>query len=271
MGPPHWQSPLQPEAMTAPQLHAVPTLEDSSRPLQQARWPGAPQGDAAAGGHRGRCIRSKRAGSSRARPRLPPDTIADFHIHRSSRAPSVCGSLLTVFRADMLPERAESGVGVKAWSSEIQGSGTRCTKPTSFAVLRELVHTPITAVPLRPAGAGRSPAARSEPGARSRAVYEAPERNVGIGKGGRVRRGVAGPCQRRISRIRADSVNFGPCGYALVVRGFVHSQPALKTGASAATNAETIGTLTGLRCVGVLAHCTDLAVAARTFNLDALL
>src|SRR5436189_1721304 len=50
MGPPHWQSPLQPEAMTAPQLHAVPTLENSSRPLQQARWPGAPQGDAAAGG-----------------------------------------------------------------------------------------------------------------------------------------------------------------------------------------------------------------------------
>src|SRR5947208_2958629 len=50
MGPPHWQSPLQPEAMTAPQLHAVPTLENSSRPLQQARWPGAPQDDAAAGG-----------------------------------------------------------------------------------------------------------------------------------------------------------------------------------------------------------------------------
>src|SRR5436190_21162443 len=52
MGPPHWQSPLQPEAMTAPQLHAVPTLENSNRPLQQARWPGAPQGDAAGGAPR---------------------------------------------------------------------------------------------------------------------------------------------------------------------------------------------------------------------------
>ena len=75
--------------------------------------------------------------------------------------------------------------------------------------------------------------------------------------------------QRRISRIRSTSVLCR--GYALVVRGFGLSQPALKTDASAATNAETIGTVTGLRCVGVLAHCTDPAVAARTFDLDALL
>ena len=59
--------------------------------------------------------------------------------------------------------------------------------------------------------------------------------------------------QRRISRIRSTSVLCR--GYALVVRGFVLSQPALKTDASAATNAETIATLTGLRCLGVLPHC----------------
>src|SRR5215510_7648161 len=57
----------------------------------------------------------------------------------------------------------------------------------------------------------------------------------------------------------------------LAVRGFVLSQPAAETDASAATNAETIAALTGLRCLGVLAHCTDAAVAARTFDLDALL
>src|SRR5438046_2221940 len=98
---------------------------------------------------------------------------------------------------------------------------------------------------------------------RQQARWFSPPQGVGV------RRAVSGPCQRRISRIRSTS---GLCrGYALVVRGFVHSQPALKTDASAATNAETIGTLTGLRCVGVLAHCTDPAVAARTFDLDALL
>ena len=41
----------------------------------------------------------------------------------------------------------------------------------------------------------------------------------------------------------------------LVVHGFVLSQPAAETDASAATNAETIATLTGLRCLGVLPHC----------------
>ncbi len=56
----------------------------------------------------------------------------------------------------------------------------------------------------------------------------------------------------------------------LAVRGFVLSQPAPTTDASAATNAEAIATLTGLRCVGVLPHCTEPA-AARTFDLDALL
>jgi hypothetical protein len=42
-------SPLQPEAITAPQWHGVPTLENSPRPLQHARWPGSPQGDAVGG------------------------------------------------------------------------------------------------------------------------------------------------------------------------------------------------------------------------------
>jgi len=56
----------------------------------------------------------------------------------------------------------------------------------------------------------------------------------------------------------------------LAVRGFVLSQPAPTTDASAATNAEAIATLTGLRRVGVLPHCTEPA-AARTFDLDALL
>jgi len=41
----------------------------------------------------------------------------------------------------------------------------------------------------------------------------------------------------------------------LVVHGFVLSQPAAETDASAATNAETIATLTGLRCLRVLPHC----------------
>ena len=41
----------------------------------------------------------------------------------------------------------------------------------------------------------------------------------------------------------------------LDVRGFVLSQPTAETDASAATNAEAIGTLTGLPCLGVLPHC----------------
>ena len=41
----------------------------------------------------------------------------------------------------------------------------------------------------------------------------------------------------------------------LVVHGFVLSQPAAETDVSAATNAETIATLTGLRCLRVLPHC----------------
>jgi len=41
----------------------------------------------------------------------------------------------------------------------------------------------------------------------------------------------------------------------LAVHGFVLSQPAAETDASAATNAETIATLTGLRCLRVLPHC----------------
>ena len=42
----------------------------------------------------------------------------------------------------------------------------------------------------------------------------------------------------------------------LEVRGFVLSQPASDTDASAATNAETIAALTGLSCCGVLDHGT---------------
>jgi len=40
----------------------------------------------------------------------------------------------------------------------------------------------------------------------------------------------------------------------LVVHGFVLSHPTPTTDASAATNAETIATLTGLRCLGVVPH-----------------
>ena len=39
------------------------------------------------------------------------------------------------------------------------------------------------------------------------------------------------------------------------MHGFVLSQPAAETDVSAATNAETIATLTGLRCLHVLPHC----------------
>src|SRR5262249_56073529 len=40
----------------------------------------------------------------------------------------------------------------------------------------------------------------------------------------------------------------------LAVRGFVLSQPAAETDASAATNAGTIAHLTGRRCAGVVGH-----------------
>ena len=57
---------------------------------------------------------------------------------------------------------------------------------------------------------------------------------------------------------------------ALVVRGFVLSQPAAETDASAATNAETIAALTGLRCLGVLGHGPAPADAARALDVAAL-
>jgi dethiobiotin synthetase len=57
----------------------------------------------------------------------------------------------------------------------------------------------------------------------------------------------------------------------LVVRGFVLSQRAARTDVSAATNAETIATLTGLPCCAALPRCTNPAAAARRFDLDALL
>ncbi len=56
----------------------------------------------------------------------------------------------------------------------------------------------------------------------------------------------------------------------LVVRGFVLSQPAPTTDASAATNAETIATLTGLRCLGVLPHSTAPAETAGALDLAVL-
>ena len=43
-------------------------------------------------------------------------------------------------------------------------------------------------------------------------------------------------------------------GAGLVMYGFVLSQPAVETDASARSNAETIAALTGLRCLGVLPH-----------------
>jgi dethiobiotin synthetase len=55
----------------------------------------------------------------------------------------------------------------------------------------------------------------------------------------------------------------------LAVRGFVLSQPTKETDGSAATNAETIATLTGLRCLGVLPHTTP-EEAVRTLVLDGL-
>ena len=56
----------------------------------------------------------------------------------------------------------------------------------------------------------------------------------------------------------------------LVVRGFVLSQPTAETDVSAATNAETIATLTGLGCLGVLRYGMERAAAARALDLDAL-
>jgi len=56
----------------------------------------------------------------------------------------------------------------------------------------------------------------------------------------------------------------------LLVRGFVLSQPTAKTDPSAATNAETIAAVTGLRCLGVLGHCRDPAAAPPALDLDAL-
>jgi dethiobiotin synthetase len=49
----------------------------------------------------------------------------------------------------------------------------------------------------------------------------------------------------------------------LLVHGFVLSQPTATTDVSAATNAETIARLTGLRCFGVLAHVADGEAAAQ--------
>jgi dethiobiotin synthetase len=56
----------------------------------------------------------------------------------------------------------------------------------------------------------------------------------------------------------------------LAVRGFVLSQPAAETDVSAATNADTIAALTGLRCLGVAGHRIDPAEAASALDLDAL-
>ena len=55
----------------------------------------------------------------------------------------------------------------------------------------------------------------------------------------------------------------------LVVPGFVLSQTTPETDRSAATNAETIATLTGLKCLGVLPHGTQ-DDAMRTLDLDLL-
>jgi len=56
----------------------------------------------------------------------------------------------------------------------------------------------------------------------------------------------------------------------LLVRGFVLSQPTAKTDPSAATNAETVAALTGLRCLGVLGHRRDPTAALPALDLDAL-
>ena len=56
----------------------------------------------------------------------------------------------------------------------------------------------------------------------------------------------------------------------LAVRGFVLSQPAAETDVSAATNADTIAGLTGLRCLGVVGHRSAPVDAASALDLDAL-
>ena len=56
----------------------------------------------------------------------------------------------------------------------------------------------------------------------------------------------------------------------LAVRGFVLSEPAAETDASAATNAATIADLTGLRCLGVVGHHVAPADAVSALDLDAL-
>jgi dethiobiotin synthetase len=58
-------------------------------------------------------------------------------------------------------------------------------------------------------------------------------------------------------------------GAGLTVRGFVLSQTTKETDGSAATNAETIATLTGLRCLGVLPYTTP-EKAVRALVLDGL-
>jgi dethiobiotin synthetase len=57
----------------------------------------------------------------------------------------------------------------------------------------------------------------------------------------------------------------------LRVLGYVLSQPAAEADASAATNAETITALTGLRALGVLPHCAASETAADHLHLDDLL
>jgi dethiobiotin synthetase len=57
----------------------------------------------------------------------------------------------------------------------------------------------------------------------------------------------------------------------LGLRGFVLSQPAPATDASAASNADEITTLTGLRRLGVLPHLADPRDGAAFLDVDALL
>jgi dethiobiotin synthetase len=54
----------------------------------------------------------------------------------------------------------------------------------------------------------------------------------------------------------------------LDVRGFVLSHPTPTTDASAATNAETIATLTGLTCWGVLPHAQSPHKVASSLRVD---
>lgn len=55
-----------------------------------------------------------------------------------------------------------------------------------------------------------------------------------------------------------------------IVRGFVLSQPAPTTDASAATNADEIVRLTGLRCLGVLGHLARWEDAIEALAIDDL-